>query len=243
MIRYVHGSADSTDLDVVYVFENVPSFVECQAFCRSDPKENRNIIVVKDGIVDYCFKGNKDEVNNALLATYSLHEQAYPLLISHPVPRDVFLKDISVTRKVISPLTDTPMRKRIKETLRASWDQRLTAMQELKLAEIDFDHVGKWKKDDLLKSMAFQLGQAISLHQGVELYTKADIASFIPQLHPYLYRQAEGTEDLQTAFDTYLQILFQTEIQTLQDNYVQLPSGAVYDIHKEKRMINRCTIR
>lgn len=26
MIRYVHGSADSTDLDVVYVFEEMPSF-------------------------------------------------------------------------------------------------------------------------------------------------------------------------------------------------------------------------
>ena len=51
MIRYIHGSADSTDLDVVYVFEEIPSFEECQLFCRSDPKENRNIIVVRDGIV------------------------------------------------------------------------------------------------------------------------------------------------------------------------------------------------
>ena len=61
MVRYIHGSADSTDLDVVYVFEEIPPFEECQLFCRSDPKENRNIIVVRDGIVTYSFKGNEDE--------------------------------------------------------------------------------------------------------------------------------------------------------------------------------------
>lgn len=107
MVRYIHGSADSTDLDMVYVFETMPSFEKCQIFCRSDPKESRNIVVVKDGIVAHCFKGNEDEVNNALMATYTLHEQAYPLIIARPVPRDVFLKDITITRKVISPLTET----------------------------------------------------------------------------------------------------------------------------------------
>ena len=243
MVRYIHGSADSTDLDVVYVFEEIPPFEECQLFCRSDPKENRNIIVVRDGIVTYSFKGNEDEVNNALLATYFLHEQAYPLLINRPVPRDVFLKDISITRKIISPLTDTPIRQRIKSALRANWTERLAVMKELELSQIDFDHVGKWKKEDLLKSIAFQLGQGIGLHRGVEVYTKADIASYIPQLHPYLYRHEEDTKGLQSVFEAYLQILSQTEIQMLSDNCVQLPSGAVYDIHKEKRMINRRTIR
>ena len=77
---------------MVYVFDEIPSFEECQAFCRSDPEENRNIIVVKDGIVEYCFKGNEDEVNNALLATYSLHEQAYPLLIHRTVPPGCFFE-------------------------------------------------------------------------------------------------------------------------------------------------------
>ena len=83
--------------------------------------------------MEYCFKGNEDEVNNALLATYSLHEQAYPLLIHRTVPRDVFLKDISATRKLISPLTDTPMRRQIKDALRAQWSQRLAVMKELNL--------------------------------------------------------------------------------------------------------------
>lgn len=237
MIRYVHGSADSTDLDVVYVFEKMPSFEECQIFCRSDPKENRNIIVVEDGIVKSCFKGLADEMNNALLATYSLHEQEFPLLIKQAVPRDIFLKDITITRKVISPLTETPMRRQVKAVLRADWKQRLAFMKELKLIEIDFDHVGKWKKEDLLKSIAFQLGQGIGLHQGLELYTKADIAEYIPELYPYLYRQIEDLQRLQVVYETYLQLLSQTVIETLSDNRIRLLSGEVYDIYREHRII------
>ena len=237
MIRYIHGSADSTDLDVVYVFEEMPPFKECQLFCQGDPAENRNIIVVRDGTVAQTFKGIRDEVNNALLATYPLHEQAYPLLIHRAVPRDVFLKDIAVTRKLMSPLTKTPLRPRLKEALRGEWSQRLAALGELRLAEIDFDRAGKQSGADLLKSMAFQLGQGIGLHRGVELYTKADVAGFLPQLRPYLYRQAADMAGLQEALDTYRALLAAIPVQTRPDRYVQLPSGAVYDIHRETRIV------
>lgn len=237
MVRYIHGSADSTDLDVVYVFDTMPSFEECQIFCRSDPKENRNIIVVTEGVVNACFKGIPDEMNNALLTTYPLHEQEYPLFIDRAVPRDVFLKDITITRKVISPLTETPMRRQVKAVLRADWAQRQAFMKELKLTEIDFDHVGKWKREDLLKSIAFQLGQGIGLHQGLELYTKADIAEYIPELYPYLYRQVEDLQRLQVVYETYLQLLSQTVIETLSDNRIRLLSGEVYDIYKETRIV------
>lgn len=236
MVRYVHGSADSTDMDVVYVFEEMPSFQECQKFCTEDPRENRNIIVLENGVVKNCFKGNPDEVNNALLTTWFLHRQEYPLLIQRAVPRDVFLKDIAVTRKVMSPLTQSPLRSRMKEALHARWPERLAAMKELRFAEIDFDSVKKWKKEDLLKSMAFQLGQGLGLHQGRELYTKADIAECFPDLRPCLYRQADNLQGLQRVCDTYLEIVMEVETKTLPGNYVQLQSGAVYDIGREKRL-------
>ena len=237
MIRYVHGSADSTDLDIVYALDEMPPFEECQKFCSSNPTENRNIIVVEDGAVKSCFKGIPDEMNNALLTTYPLHQQQYPLLITRAVPRDIFLKDIIITRKLISPLAATPLRSRIKAALRADWPGRLGAMKELNLAEIAFDNVGKWKKEDLLKSMAFQLGQGIGLHQGVELYTKAEIAARLPKLQPYLYRQAEGVLELQLFYEAYLQLLSQTQTATLPDHRTQLVStGAVYDIYRECRV-------
>lgn len=237
MIRYIHGSADSTDLDVVYVFEEMPSFTECQKFCVADPGENRNIIVVEAGIVSRCFKGNPDEVNNALRATYSLHQQDYPLLITRAVPRDIFLKDIVVTRKVMSPLTASPLRSRMKAALHGDWPDRIAAMGSLNFGQIDFAQVKKWKREDLLKSMAFQLGQGLGLHRDMELYTKADIAAQFPQLRPYLCRQAEDMEGLQSVCDAYLQILGQTETETLPDGSTRLLSGAVYDIHRERRLV------
>lgn len=36
-ICYVHGSRDSTDVDVHYVSDTLPSFGECQRFCSEDP--------------------------------------------------------------------------------------------------------------------------------------------------------------------------------------------------------------
>ena len=236
MIRYIHGSADSTDRDVVYVFEQMPPFQECQLFCNGDPEENRNIIVVEDGIVTRCFKGNPDEVNNAVRTTYPLHAQDHPLLITRPVARDVFLKDIAVTRKVMSPLTASPLRSRMKAALHADWPRRIAAMGELRFGEIDFDSVKKWRREDLLKSMAFQLGQGYGLHCGAELYTKADIAAYFPELYPYLYRQEADMQGLQKICDAYLQVLQGIELRVLPDGFVELPEGAVYDIHRERRI-------
>ena len=35
-IRYIHGSEDSTDLDVYYVFDTIPSDIkDCILLCRS----------------------------------------------------------------------------------------------------------------------------------------------------------------------------------------------------------------
>jgi len=238
MIRYIHGSADSTDLDVMYVFDALPSSTkECHLFCSADPNENRNIIVIKDGIVEQCFKGKRDEVNNAILFTYSLHEQEHPLLITRSVERDVFLKDISITRNIMSPLTRSHLRRQMKEALHADWPGRMAAARELDLRTIDFDHVGNWDRGDLLKSMAFKLGQGIGLHRGTELYTKAAIAEYLPRLRPYLYRCSEDQDALQSAWEEYLQLLSQTETITLEDGSTELPAtGAVYDIFTEQRL-------
>jgi hypothetical protein len=79
-IKYIHGSGDSLDIDVFYVFDKKPTYQECHIFC-SNTDENRNIIVIDNGYVTDCFKGTIDEVQNSLIDTYGLHEQEYPLLI------------------------------------------------------------------------------------------------------------------------------------------------------------------
>lgn len=112
LARYVHGSEDSTDLDVIYIVDRIPEAQDCPLFCNDDPSENRNLAVIEDGIVTWCYKGFADEVNNSVLSTYPLHPQEYDLLISRPVPRDIPIKLLAVLRKGVMELRHTTLRRK-----------------------------------------------------------------------------------------------------------------------------------
>lgn len=188
IIRYIHGSEDSIDVDVFYVFDDMPSLTFCQLFC-DDKNENRNIITIENEIVTNCFKGTIDEVNNGLYYTYSLHPQTYDLLVNRIVERDVLIKIIRVVRCILSHCSRTKYRDMVKNTLRSySWKDRLKILRS-----IDFENINDFGKNgtlkDIYKIFAFQLGQVLGLLQGVELYTKKDISNGYPQLEKYLYRQ------------------------------------------------------
>ena len=95
--RLRFGSQDSIDEDVLYVFETMPSFSECQSFC-GEGDDNRNIVVVVDGVITNSFKGIPDETNNALLATYDLHEQECENPVTQKVERNILLKTVRSTK-------------------------------------------------------------------------------------------------------------------------------------------------
>lgn len=187
MIRYVHGSEDSLDLDVFYVFDKMPSFRDAKEFCASKI-ENRNAIVVKDGVVTDCYKGTVDEINNGLMVTYFLHKQEYPLIITKKLERDVLIKYIRVMRCLLSHCSRTIYRQNVKDALKSgSWSKRINTLKSINFDEID-DYGKGENKENIYKVFAFQLGQVLALHQGVELYTKSSVADFFPDLREYLYR-------------------------------------------------------
>jgi hypothetical protein len=191
--RYTHGSGDSTDKDVVYIADRLPDKVTCKEFC-SNKDENRNIITIKDGAVSEVYKGTVDEVNNALLDTYSLHPQEMPLLINRRLERDVYLKYIRSLRIILSHLSRSQYRPEIKSALRGGWKERLDILNNINFDTIDFDTLNKnMTGADIKKVIAFQIGQARGLFCGEELYTKAAIAEKMPSLKPYLYRQDPST--------------------------------------------------
>lgn len=82
-IRVRFGSADSRDIDVLYTVESLPDPVECKAFC-SNAAENRNLAVIRKGIISETYKGLPDETNNAILATWSLHLRMLQTLFCNP---------------------------------------------------------------------------------------------------------------------------------------------------------------
>lgn len=233
-IYYIHGSSDSTDKDVIYVFDTLPSVVECKKFCDGKGINNGNIITVNDGVVTSAFKGSIDEVNNSLFSTYSLHEQEYPLLITRKVERDVILKDIRVVRKILSTFTRTQHRKIVKEALRGSWQDKINLLKNLDYASIDLDNVEKSSKKDLLKSFAFQIGQALALHNGVELYTKREIREYFPDLEPYIQRNDTSPDKMVEYIRKYATLLesIPTESKGSIAHFGEI-FNATYDINKE----------
>lgn len=232
---YIHGSEDSTDRDIIYVFERIPSFQECKSFCDGQGANNGNIVVIKDGVIASAYKGSIDEVNNGLFHTYKLHKQEFPLLIERTVERDVILKDIKVIRKILSTFTRTQFRVTVKEALRGSWDMKVSLLKNLDYFAIDFDNVQKSTKADLLKSFAFQLGQAMALHEGVELYTKREIGSYFPELNDYLQRKEASVDTIIKFIKRYASLL-EAIPTTSKGNIVHFgaPFNRRYDISKEE---------
>ncbi len=184
-----HGSRDSTDVDRIYFFDELPPLADCHAFCaEGTPAENRNIAVLRDGVVAACFKGLPDEVNNGLLRTASLHPQNGPNPIERRVARITALKTTRAVRLILTRLTRTPQRTSIKRALRS---YHVETRNEV-LATIPFHTLDL--SVDAYKSIAFQLGQSLALLDGEELYTKQEIAQTFPALRPALYRCATQTD-------------------------------------------------
>jgi len=202
MIKYIHGSEDSIDIDVFYVFDELPDFKFCQEFC-SDKEENRNIITIQNGVVDKCFKGTSDEVNNGLYYTYHLHKQEHPLLVERLLERDVLHKDIRAFRGIFSYLSRTKYRQEIKRGLKSDWTTRIKILEQVDWSEVkDFGKI--FSKKDILKVYAFQLGQSLGLHEGIELYTKSTISERYPELRKYLYREDVGINDILVYLDKFI---------------------------------------
>ena len=239
--RYIHGSEDSTDMDVIYVVDELPSLQECKTFC-SDKEENRNLITVENGIVTSVYKGTPDEVNNALLDTYKLHEQEYPLLVERKVERDVHIKAIRAVRCILSHLSRSMFRPEIKNALRGSWSVRIETLQMIydHFDEIDFDSLqNNMSGDDVKKLIAFQIGQVLALTDFVELYTKSEIASYFTDLKPYLYRNSTDNENLKEYLFLFIHCLTKNNMFDYTEDGTEVTFGfsyGTYDVKLEKKI-------
>lgn len=237
MVRYIHGSEDSTDVDVFYVFDELPPLNECKKFCSENELENRNIIVINGGEVVSCYKGTPDEVNNSLLRTYNLHSQEYPLLVDHSVERDVTIKVIRSIRIILSHLSRSQFRPRVKSALNSElFSDKLSALRLIDLTDIEYGSLNKnMSREDILKTIAFQMGQTVSLIDGNELFTKSEVAAAYPTLNQFLYRsESSNLADLE-AFKR----LFIGKIESVgfESNGSTLSDGkTAYNVKEEKKI-------
>ncbi|MCP4137949.1 MAG: hypothetical protein GY754_43705 [bacterium] len=196
--KFWFGSEDSIDEDVVYRFDEMPVAVECKEFCDGK-EENRNIIVIKEGIVQETYKGLPDEMNNALFYTYQHHKQEDELPVTRAVNRIVPLKVVRAIRSLLSMLSSGPQRAEIKAALKSgNFMQRKEMLAGLDLSPIAGDR-------EALKVAAFQFGQTQALVEGVELYTKSGISERYPELAGYLARNDNDTGKLARFKEQFLE--------------------------------------
>lgn len=192
------GSQDSLDRDTVYAVDHLPSMQECKALCI-DQTENRNLVVIREGVVAACFKGLPDETNNALYHTYQLHEQSVPNLVTQPVVRIAPLKVVRATRVVLSLLAKTEYRAEVKEALTSmNLARRLDV-----LAKVDFSKIEL--SPNTLKSVAFQIAQTNALIDGHELYTKQSIQAYVPEVADLIARRPGSLKALNELRDALLE--------------------------------------
>lgn len=214
IIFNIFGSQSSNDWDIMVLVDKLPSTIdECHSevfknnailekiFSENGyafKKINSNLCVVKDGFVNQVFKGTHEEVNNSIIDTYHLHKQLYPILVEKRVDRNIDLKLLRCFRILLSFLSRGPYRASVKKALSGNLLQKIEVLKNINYSlPIDLGNRNV-ELDNFYKILAFQLGQTLSLLDGVETYTKESINDYFSNnLLNALYRRELTNVDLE----------------------------------------------
>lgn len=218
LIYQLFGSENSIDVDVVFFIENMPETIAERLLLSKNYSEliapifpekviNANLAVCKNGRLACVYKGTTDELNNSLFLTYVNHNQQYPNQIHGLLKRDIDLKFLRSARMVLSFLSKTEYRAVVKKALKGDLSDKIEVLNSIDFTSISYFGKGK-DSEGILKSIAFQFGQLILLHEGSEVYTKSQIAIRFPELKKYLDR-AENPDlnSLQNVLEEFVVLL------------------------------------
>ncbi|SHM31850.1 hypothetical protein [Flavobacterium chilense] len=217
-IYQIFGSENSFDVDLVFFIQKMPETIleklslskklsESITSFFPEKELNTNLAVCKNGHLTEVYKGTTDELNNALFYTYDFHKQNQENQITKLLVRDVDLKFLRSMRMILSFASKTEYRVLVKNALKGSLSEKMNVLQKLDLTKIVSFGKGK-NNSDIIKSIAFQLGQCIALQEGKELYTKNQIADCFPELQKYIFREKNvNLNDLQKELLYFVKLL------------------------------------
>ena len=218
----IFGSESSIDLDVCFFVDDLGTIqenhetikvnIEKLAF-NSDKKVNANLAVVQNGTIESSFKGDEDELNNALFETYHLHAQKFERRICRKVKRNLDARIERCLRSLVSYFTRTLYRVEAKTALRGNTGDKIMFLDSVQLKRVeDFGKNGS--VTEVYKSIAFQLGITLALLESVELYTKESILDYYPDLKNYLAREKEDSEVLQVYIIKFIELMKKRNYET-----------------------------
>lgn len=219
----IFGSKSSVDLDVCFFVdelnsiqenhETIKAYIEKSNF-NTNKVINANLAIIEKGIVIACFKGEEDELNNALYETYEFHSQRFEKKIKSKVDRNVESRIERCLRSLISYFTRTEFRVKAKEALRGNIKDKVSFLENIQLDKIkDFGKNGS--HIEVYKTIAFQLGITLGLIESVELYTKESIIEHYPNLENYLLRKESNVDVLQEYLDGFINIMKKKNYETI----------------------------
>ncbi len=198
------GSITSQDYDIMVFVDTIPIVKEASILCDTygneiaiilkdaglpDKKINVNIAILNSGVITDVHKGTADEVNNSMFLTYKNHPQFLPNQIVRMVDRDVDLKIIRSARIILSFISRTQYREIVKKALQGNFIDKLEALEQIDFTKITDLGTKNTEKQDVYKTIGFQLGQALGLFIGSELYSKESICQIYTELKPFIMRE------------------------------------------------------
>ena len=218
----IFGSESSIDLDVCFFVDDLGTIqenhetikvnIEKSAF-NSGKKVNANLAVVQNGTIESSFKGEEDELNNALFETYHLHVQKFERRICRKVKRNLDARIERCLRSLVSYFTRTLYRVEAKTALRGNTGYKIMFLDSIQLNKVeDFGKNGS--VTEVYKSIAFQLGITLALYESDELYTKESILDYYPDLKNYLAREKEDSEVLQVYIKKFIELMKKRNYET-----------------------------
>jgi hypothetical protein len=203
---YRFGSEDSVDIDIL-VDHSLASGEERDKYLITELKNqvhqitdwNINIISIENGLVVKSIpsKGSPDGVNNSLYETYQLHKQKFPFPLERKLERDI---DAAIEKCLTALFTfykrtnQEEFYKSIPKEIKNGEAQMKIRLE--KLNQFDFNllpYDDDMRNRNAFKSIAFHIGQTISLINGKEIYTKADLVYLHPELSPLIKRDNIGS--------------------------------------------------
>lgn len=246
---YIYGSDDSTDKDVVIIIpkEEMPKTQEERKervlflLKEYDLDWNATLVVIENGrISDTIFtKSWIDSLNNAVLATYFLHDQIHPLEITEKQQRNKTLAIYKAVRTVLAMLTRTQYRSHIRPIMKGIHDFnfKLDALKKIDFKSVTHFNQKNTSDADAFKIIAFYVGQNIALvENNIEIYTKKDLVKHFGSLEPFIYRKLIAENDkiiLQQYINHWLSLLHSFGIFQSKEGFLSC-NEEVIDMLNEK---------
>lgn len=203
-----YGSKSSTDIDVIIFIPKTdmpPTQEERKRLVKRLMLDNNldwnSILAVEENgvLVDTIYtKSWIDSLNNAVLSTYKHHQQHFENPITQVLERNKTLAIYKAVRVVLTLLTRTELRTKIKPILKGIHPFYLK-LEVLKT--IDFSNFNTFNQVntldiDIWKIFAFYIGQNHALlKSGIEIYSKENLIKYDPKLSNFILRKPISNVD------------------------------------------------